>query len=283
MRAERALGDIFLPSHSDDQLEDMLVLLEILKVNLRPRMPECTTCALSYKSNSITKTFWDRCCTDNAPSACTDDALQQVNTTIANTSDGMGGDRRKKQKENRKNQSCNEPTSDRQLSKKGCIRIQVQPPHLMSEDFPLSVTVMATCPHSLLWECLIKQKNRLEENLDKTHQNAVCRFKTGLTVDMDMWVASRFSQWPSSRGAQLATFTSQRTPSQATCRQQQRIFVQHCNSDMPTCMPSAHHPPSLLSSEKRLIRLTFWDTLWEQFGLSDQSALIDASLWRKPL
>ena len=27
----------------------------------------------------------------------------------------------------------------------------------------------------------------------------------------------------------------------------------------------------------------FWDTLWEQFGLSDQSALIDASLWRKPL
>ena len=36
-------------------------------------------------------------------------------------------------------------------------------------------------------------------------------------------------------------------------------------------------------SEKRLIRLTFWDTLWEQFGLSDQSALIDASLWRKPL
>ena len=35
-------------------------------------------------------------------------------------------------------------------------------------------------------------------------------------------------------------------------------------------------------SEKRLIRLTFWDTLWEQFGLSDQSALIDASLWRKP-
>ena len=36
-------------------------------------------------------------------------------------------------------------------------------------------------------------------------------------------------------------------------------------------------------SERRLIRLTFWDTLWEQFGLSDQSALIDASLWRKPL
>ena len=24
------------------------------------------------------------------------------------------------------------------------------------------------------------------------------------------------------------------------------------------------------------MRLTFWDTLWEQFGLSDQSALIDA-------
>ena len=37
------------------------------------------------------------------------------------------------------------------------------------------------------------------------------------------------------------------------------------------------------SSEKRLIRLTFWDMLWEQFGLSDRSALIDASLWRKPL
>ena len=36
-------------------------------------------------------------------------------------------------------------------------------------------------------------------------------------------------------------------------------------------------------SEKRLIRLNFWDTLWEQFCLSDQSALIDASLWRKPL
>ena len=33
--------------------------------------------------------------------------------------------------------------------------------------------------------------------------------------------------------------------------------------------------------ERRLIRLTFWDTLWEQFGLSDQSARIDASLWRK--
>ena len=39
----------------------------------------------------------------------------------------------------------------------------------------------------------------------------------------------------------------------------------------------------LPNSETRLIRLTFWDTLWEQFGLSDQSALIDASLWRKPL
>ena len=36
-------------------------------------------------------------------------------------------------------------------------------------------------------------------------------------------------------------------------------------------------------TERRLIRLTFWDTLWEQVGLSDQSALIDASLWRKPL
>ena len=36
-------------------------------------------------------------------------------------------------------------------------------------------------------------------------------------------------------------------------------------------------------SERRLMRLTFWDTLWEQFCLSDQSALIDASLWRKPL
>ena len=36
-------------------------------------------------------------------------------------------------------------------------------------------------------------------------------------------------------------------------------------------------------SERRLIRLTFWDTLWEQFCLSDQSALIDASLWRNPL
>ena len=38
-----------------------------------------------------------------------------------------------------------------------------------------------------------------------------------------------------------------------------------------------------LGSEKRLIRLTVWDTLWEQFCLSGQSALIDASLWRKPL
>ena len=38
-----------------------------------------------------------------------------------------------------------------------------------------------------------------------------------------------------------------------------------------------------LQSEKRLIGLTFWDTLCEQFGLSDQSALIDASLWKKPL
>ena len=36
-------------------------------------------------------------------------------------------------------------------------------------------------------------------------------------------------------------------------------------------------------SEKRLIRWTFWDTLWEQFPLSHQSALIDASLWRKTL
>ena len=36
-------------------------------------------------------------------------------------------------------------------------------------------------------------------------------------------------------------------------------------------------------SERCLIRLTFWGTLWEQFGLSDQSALIDASVWRKPL
>ena len=35
-------------------------------------------------------------------------------------------------------------------------------------------------------------------------------------------------------------------------------------------------------SEKHLIRLTFWDTLWEQFCLSDQSALLDASLGRKP-
>ena len=31
------------------------------------------------------------------------------------------------------------------------------------------------------------------------------------------------------------------------------------------------------------IHSTFRDTLWEQFCLSDQSALIDASLWRKPL
>ena len=37
------------------------------------------------------------------------------------------------------------------------------------------------------------------------------------------------------------------------------------------------------TSEKCLIRLNFWDTLWEQFGLSDQSALIDATLRRKPL
>ena len=37
-----------------------------------------------------------------------------------------------------------------------------------------------------------------------------------------------------------------------------------------------------LKSEKRLIRLNFWDTLWEQFCLSGQSALIDA-FWRKPL
>ena len=36
-------------------------------------------------------------------------------------------------------------------------------------------------------------------------------------------------------------------------------------------------PKTVLLSEKRLIRLSFWDTLWEQFGLSDQSALIDAS------
>ena len=36
-------------------------------------------------------------------------------------------------------------------------------------------------------------------------------------------------------------------------------------------------------SEERLIRLTFWDTLSEQVVLSDQSALIDASLWRKNL
>ena len=37
-----------------------------------------------------------------------------------------------------------------------------------------------------------------------------------------------------------------------------------------------------LWSETRLIRLNFWDTLWEQFCLSDQSALIDAALWREP-
>ena len=36
-------------------------------------------------------------------------------------------------------------------------------------------------------------------------------------------------------------------------------------------------------SERRLIRLTFWETLCEQFVLSDQSALIDAPLWRKSL
>ena len=39
----------------------------------------------------------------------------------------------------------------------------------------------------------------------------------------------------------------------------------------------------LKSSEKRLIHWSFWDTLWEQFCLLDQRALIDASLWRKPL
>ena len=36
-------------------------------------------------------------------------------------------------------------------------------------------------------------------------------------------------------------------------------------------------------SDRRLIRLPFWDTLREQLCLSNQSALIDASLWRKPL
>ena len=36
-------------------------------------------------------------------------------------------------------------------------------------------------------------------------------------------------------------------------------------------------------SEKRLLRLKFWDILWEQFCLSDHSALIDASLRRRPL
>ena len=35
--------------------------------------------------------------------------------------------------------------------------------------------------------------------------------------------------------------------------------------------------------EERLIRLNFWDTLWEQFCLSDQSALIDGSLGGSPL
>ena len=43
------------------------------------------------------------------------------------------------------------------------------------------------------------------------------------------------------------------------------------------------HALSNYFSEKCLTSFTFWDTLWEQFGLSDRSALIDASLWRKPL
>ena len=41
---------------------------------------------------------------------------------------------------------------------------------------------------------------------------------------------------------------------------------------------SKYHVLSCFWSEKRLIRLTFWDTLWEQFCLCDQSALIDVRL-----
>ena len=37
----------------------------------------------------------------------------------------------------------------------------------------------------------------------------------------------------------------------------------------------------LKNLRKALDTFNFGDTLWEQFCLSDQSALVDASLWRK--
>ena len=55
-----------------------------------------------------------------------------------------------------------------------------------------------------------------------------------------------------------------------------KIFVQHL-----LCDPTGTLLGCFL--ERCLIRLTFWDTLWEQICLPDQSALIDASLCRKPL
>ena len=60
------------------------------------------------------------------------------------------------------------------------------------------------------------------------------------------------------------------------------ILQKGCQSSVASFFPFQLFRFYPLSSEMRLIRLTFWDTLWEQFGLSDQSALIDASLWRKP-
>ena len=53
--------------------------------------------------------------------------------------------------------------------------------------------------------------------------------------------------------------------------------------DNLTLTPMLRVGSDLTYIRKRLICLSFWDTLLEQFCLSDQSALIDASLWRHPL
>ena len=69
-----------------------------------------------------------------------------------------------------------------------------------------------------------------------------------------------------SRGIPLASFTLQ-TPAKI---QAERGFVLEFNVNS-------------LRSEKHLIRSNVWATLREQFCLSDQSPLIDVSLWRNPL
>ena len=58
--------------------------------------------------------------------------------------------------------------------------------------------------------------------------------------------------------------------------------ISHCRIPMQIQRRNSH----IFSgdeSEKRRIRLNFWDTLREQFCLSDQSALIGGPLWRNPL